>query len=196
VPEAGTVEGPLKLTALVRDNLGDPLQGVGVNFITEAGTLASEGRLVQTDADGRAIDTLSATKSQLDTIPTNIFNVGAETAGIGGSLLEDTFQIRIENSEPISAIECTIVDFTGREVDCTFTGRSICIGPDFPGFATTTFDWSALPQVPAPSAEDPVTDGESSATFFLTQSVAYRISLSVTDGCGTDSGDFDVNLTP
>jgi hypothetical protein len=195
IPEAGTVEGPLILTALVRDNLGDPLVNVGVNFITEAGRLASEGRLVSTDADGRAVDTLTATKSQLDTIPTNIFNVTAETAGLGGSILEDSFQIRIENSEPISAIECVITDSggAGGEVDCTFTGRSICFGPDFPGFPTTTFDWSAQPPAPSP-AEDPVTDGTSTAKFFLSMDVAYRISLLVTDGCGSDSGSFDVNL--
>jgi hypothetical protein len=199
VPEAGTVDGPLRLTALVRDNLGDPLKDVGVNFITEAGTLASEGRLVLTDADGRAIDSLVATKSQLDTIPTNIFNVTAETAGLGGSLLEDVFQVRIETSEPVAVIECLITDKTDREIECKFTGSTICFGA---GFARPEpeFDWSALAQIAGnPAVEQPLQDGGSTANFRLTHANQYRISLTVTDDCGSDTAsvqDESVNLTP
>ncbi len=195
VLEAGTLGDPLRLTALVRDNLGDPLEGVGVNFLAEAGTLASEGRLIDTDADGRAVDLLSATQAQLELIPGQVFTVSAETAGLGGNLLEDSFQVRIDNSEPIATFQCVNTDPAGAggEVDCTFTGRSICVEPDFPG-VQTVFLWSSA-QAPPAAPIPPVTNGNPTAKYFLTMDVNYTITLTVTDGCGTDMKNQVVNPT-
>jgi len=195
VLEAGTLATPLRLTALVRDNLGDPLEGVGVNFLAEAGTLASEGRLIDTDADGRAVDSLSATQAQLELIPGQVFTVRAETAGLGGSLLEDSFQVRIDNSEPIATFQCVVDDPTGvgGEVTCTFTGRSICVEPDFPG-VQTVYLWSSA-QAPTLPAIPPVANGNPTAKYLLTNDVNYTITLTVSDGCGSDSTNQIVNPT-
>ena len=120
IPEAG---GAISLTALVRDNLGDPLADVGVNFLTDAGNLDSQGRLINTDQDGQAFDTLSATEAQLETQGTGTFNVGAQTTGLGGTLLEQTFQVRIESSRPNAAFETASLG--GKRYRFTFTGSVV-----------------------------------------------------------------------
>jgi hypothetical protein len=95
VPDTG---GIIELVALVLDDLGDPAEGAGVNFITEAGDLASRG-LVLTDAEGIATDILTVTGEQLAALPADnnsTFTVTAEVAGSGGEVFDDTVTIRIE----------------------------------------------------------------------------------------------------
>ncbi len=121
----GTIEeagGSVELLALVRDNLGDPLEGAGVNFITNAGELASGGLILFTDASGAARDTLSANQAQLDVLGVNAsINVSAETAGIAGTILEDQVQIRIQSSAPVPDFSFQIQS-DGRTVNFTYTG--------------------------------------------------------------------------
>jgi len=132
----GTIEeagGSVGLLAIVRDNLGDPLAGAGVNFLTNAGELASGGLIVFTDSSGAARDTLVASQGQLDILGVGAaITVNAETAGIGGLLLRGTTTIRIQSSAPVA-----LFDFTeqadGRTVVFTFTGS---------GREPLTFAWT------------------------------------------------------
>jgi hypothetical protein len=183
IPEAGTGDAPLRLTALVRDNLGDPLQGVGVNFLTEAGTLSSEGRLIDTDVDGRAIDFLSASKDQLDAVPGTFFDVEAETAGLGGSLLLDSFRIQIESSDPVALFGCEVTNAAAREVRCTFTGRTLT------ACQPNSFRWTStrVTTPPTTTAEETFTGGDLFVVdfTFMTPDIPYRIRLELSDECGT-----------
>ncbi|HSL82840.1 MAG TPA: PKD domain-containing protein [Thermoanaerobaculia bacterium] len=91
VPETG---GTVQLLALVRDDQGQPLAGVAVNFQTDAGTLQSGGSFINTNAQGEARDTLGVTAGDLDGIAGNSFSVEAEAAS-GGGVQSDSSTIAI-----------------------------------------------------------------------------------------------------
>lgn len=81
VPESGAT---VSLLALVRDQDGEPLGGISVNFLAEIGALESGGAFIRTDADGQARDSLELTEGDLNSISGDSFTVTAEAAG-GGS---------------------------------------------------------------------------------------------------------------
>ena len=98
VPAEG---GSLDLIALVRDDGGSPSVGAGVNFLTDVGSLASGGRLIESDANGQAFDTLTVTQEELAAVATaNSFNVTAQVAGRGGTVLEDSRSVGIQGDRP------------------------------------------------------------------------------------------------
>jgi PKD repeat protein len=92
VPETG---GTVALLALVRDDQGQPLPGVSVNFSSEAGTLESGGEFVETDASGTARDVLTVTALDLQAVGDDSFEVTAEVGGVGG-VQTDTFEVGIQ----------------------------------------------------------------------------------------------------
>lgn len=92
IPQTG---GTLGLIALVRDDLGGPLEGATVNFSTAVGVLDSGGRVVETDATGTAIDRLTAGPGELEVAPGEDFEVTVETAGPDGGIVADTTRISI-----------------------------------------------------------------------------------------------------
>lgn len=49
------------IRAFVFNDIGQPQQGIGLRFITDAGSLASGGKIVKTDSRGEASDTLTVT---------------------------------------------------------------------------------------------------------------------------------------
>lgn len=91
VPETG---GTVQLLALVRDDQGQPLAGVAVNFQADVGTLQSGGSFINTNAQGEARDTLSVSAGDLDGVAGNSFTVEAEAAS-GGGVQSDTANISI-----------------------------------------------------------------------------------------------------
>jgi hypothetical protein len=91
VPETG---GSIALLALVRDDQGQPLAGVSVNFQAAVGRLQSGGSFITTNAQGEARDTLSVTAGDLDGVAGDSFSVGAEAAA-GGGVQSDTATISI-----------------------------------------------------------------------------------------------------
>ena len=176
VPEAGT-ESPVILTALVRDNLGDPLEGVGVNFLTEVGDLASGGVIVRTNADGVATDSLTATLEQLETLGSQTvrtFDVTAQTIGIGATLLEDVAAIRVEESRPTADFECEMVGNVGTTYECRFTGTLVSSDNEFDWFITGPRPSNATER-DAPNAGDTLTH-----TFSANDSI-YDVRLTVKD---------------
>lgn len=79
-----TEDGEVSLLALVRDQQGQPLASIPVNFQTQAGVLASEGAFVETDAAGQARDTLRVTESDLTSVNADNFEVSVEASGMSG----------------------------------------------------------------------------------------------------------------
>jgi hypothetical protein len=91
--------GTVSLLALVRDDEGRPLQGAGVNFQTELGTLDSRGAIRNTHANGQASDTLRVSAEDIEASPSPSFSVTA-TVGNEGGTASDTATIRILTLEP------------------------------------------------------------------------------------------------
>jgi hypothetical protein len=130
VPQEG---GSIELIALVLDNAFEPLEGAGVNFITEVGTLASRG-LVLTDADGVATDILTVTSSQIAAAAnTSFFDVSAEVEGIGS----DPVRIRIEGVTSLTLVK--EVDNAGGGTATSTQWELTATGPSpFSGFGTAS----------------------------------------------------------
>lgn len=91
VPETG---GTISLLALVRDDEGQPLASVSVNFETDVGTLQSGGSFITTNAQGEARDTLTLTSGDLNGVAGDTFSVGVEAAA-GGDVRSDSAEISI-----------------------------------------------------------------------------------------------------
>lgn len=107
--------GVVTLSALVRDDFGDALVNEGVNFISDAGSLASGGGLVFTDGVGQAFDTLTITEADLAALPagTTGIEVIAEVAGSGGTLISsDPEIIRLQTEIPIAGFDTDINGLT------------------------------------------------------------------------------------
>jgi hypothetical protein len=81
VPESGAM---VQLLALVRDQDGEPLAEIAVNFRAQLGTLASGGSFIRTNSAGEASDTLTVTEGDLNSIGGDEFNVSVQAAGGGG----------------------------------------------------------------------------------------------------------------
>jgi hypothetical protein len=111
VPETG---GAVELLALVRDDQGQPLAGASVNFATDAGTLASGGGFLLSDANGEAEDVLTVTALELQAVGGDSFDVTAEVGGTGG-VQSDSFSIGIQRPPRASftfSINGFVVAFT------------------------------------------------------------------------------------
>jgi hypothetical protein len=130
VPQEG---GSIELVALVLDNAFEPLEGAGVNFITEVGTLASRG-LVLTDASGVATDILTVTSSQIAAAAnTSFFTVSAEVEGIES----DPVTIRIEGITSLTLVK--EVDNAGGGTGTSTQWELAATGPSpFSGFGTAS----------------------------------------------------------
>ena len=76
--------GTITLRAVVRDDQGQPLPGVPVNFQSDVGTLNSGGAFVETNSNGIATDRLTVTETDLDFVTGTSFSVTAEASAAGG----------------------------------------------------------------------------------------------------------------
>lgn len=114
VPASG---GSIGLTALVRTDGGRPSRDAQVNFITQVGSLVSGGKLLATDGQGQAFDTLSASEEDLRAFGLNVFSVSAETTGSGGEILTDTRTVNVQSTGPTA--DFTSTRTTGTTVQFT-----------------------------------------------------------------------------
>ncbi len=174
VPETG---GTLTLLALVEDDNGEPLEGVGVNFVTEVGTLASGGGLVRSNANGEATDRLTVTPENLTSLPTTAtsFTVTGRTVLLDGTEATATFEVGIERAAPRADFT-----FTVNNLDVTFANASTGEEPltflwDF-GDGTTSTERN--PSVKTYAAPD-----------------TYQVSLTATNVLGSDTITKSVTVT-
>ncbi len=118
-----TEGGTINLFALVRDNLGDPLAGAAVNFLTDLGRLASGGSAIFTDERGEARDLITVDSVDTAGLGGTTFCIRAQTAGFAGVVLEAVETVRIQSLVPVASF--TVSDpspFVGQTINLTFTG--------------------------------------------------------------------------
>lgn len=88
----------IQLLALLRDDQGQPLPDVPVNFSTEVGSLESGGAFIETNAQGEARDTLRVSEGDINSVSGDSFTVSVEAGtggGEGGGLRTDEVTISI-----------------------------------------------------------------------------------------------------
>ena len=90
--------GTATLRAPARDGQGDPISGVSVVFATEAGSLASGGSIVRTEADGTAADTLTLGEPEAEGLAGSSFEVSAEAVH-AGTTVTATATIHVEAAD-------------------------------------------------------------------------------------------------
>ena len=167
--------GSIQLLALVQDDVGVPVAGAPVNFSTDIGNLASAGGIVRTNAAGEAIDTLSVTSNDLTAVGGNSFNTSASTIGFDGSVLTDTFVVRVQSDAPFASFT-----FAADGLQVTFTNTST-------GQEPLTFDWS-FGDGSNSSVRNPV------HTYALAGT--YTVTLTVTNSVGSDQSQQSVTVAP
>ncbi len=133
VPESG---GNVSLLALVRDDQGQPLAGVPVNFSTDVGTLKSGGAFVDTNSQGQARDTLVIDEGDIQSVTGDNFSVSVE-ASAGGSVQSDQISLSILR-RPLAAFSFTRNQLSVSFMD-TSTGNPTSWLWDFGDGATSTF---------------------------------------------------------
>jgi len=110
--------GTVTLLALVRDDSGQPLAGVQVNFGADVGTLASGGGPITTDANGQATDHLTVRSTDLPGSLSS-FMVKASVAAGSATLSSGTFTIQVRRSGAASiSLQATppSIDATGGTI--------------------------------------------------------------------------------
>jgi hypothetical protein len=168
VPESG---GILELLALVRDDQGQPLPEASVNFTADAGTLASGGSFLLSDAAGEARDTLTVTAEQLLAVGGDSFEVSAEVGGVGG-VVADIFAVAIQRP-PTASFTFSRVDNTVAFTD-TSTG-----GP-------TSWQWN-FGDGNSSTQQNPV-------NTYAVGGQSYIVTLTVTNAVGTDTANATVAI--
>ena len=166
----------LDLLALVRDDTGAPLGGSVVNFRPDIGTLGSRGGPVTTDDQGRAIDTLQITPSNLSVLTEPFFTVSAETATEGGSLTDDLFNVLISGVPADLTLQAT--PSTVTEEGGTVTLLALVV--DGAGIQLEGVRVTFLTNLGSLSSGFATTDSEGSAEVLLTLTAADISSLGAT----------------
>lgn len=146
--------GSVRLLAIVRDDTGEPLADAAVNFQTDVGVLASQGRVLRTNSSGQVTDTLLVQESDLTSLSATEFNVTA-VVGAGNTTQSDTARILISSCIPtvsftVQAVgslkaQVTSSTVTGREpVTLVWDKESDSVDDDeFTGQRTPTFTYSS-----------------------------------------------------
>jgi hypothetical protein len=142
VPESGST---VSLLALVRDDQGQPLAGVSVNFTTDVGTLTSGGAFLTTNSQGEARDTLRLLEADLNTVATDSFEVSVEAAS-GEGIQTDAATISILR-KPVADFDTEV---NGRTVSFrdTSTGNPTSWQWDF-NFRNNNFTVDSTSQNPS-----------------------------------------------
>lgn len=158
IPETG---GSVTLLAVVRDEQGQPLPGVTVNFTTQVGRLSSGGAFVTTNSIGQATDNLSVDESDIEALPAsaNQFDV---TVSAGGST-SATFQVLLESPILEADFVADVVDSTAFIVQFTDLTRG----------EPTSWLWSF---------GDGTTSREQNPRHRYNAANAYSVTLQVTRG--------------
>jgi len=150
----------VKLLALVRDARGLPLQGAGVNFVTQYGILESGGRLVSTNAQGEAKDTLTIRSTDLTNEPPSI-QVTAQTADSAGAIVSSNFDIQVRTNR--LQVSFTVTRISDRRVKFNSTVSG--------GSGSYRYSWDFGDNTPSNAIPDPEHTYASDGNFFVTLTV-------------------------
>jgi hypothetical protein len=167
IPETG---GSVGLLALVRNTQGAPLANAAVNFTTEVGTLASGGSIKFTDSRGEVRDTLQVTQANLDAIAEDRFDVSAQVGGSGGTLISDSFEVRVQRAAPVASF---VVHRGGNATSVFFENTTT-------GTEPITYAWDFQGDgIIDSTVKDPVFDYGSGGS--------YTVRLTATNSSGSDT---------
>ncbi len=167
--------GTLHLIALVRDAQGNPVPDSPVNFSTQAGTLASGGGFVYTDATGTATDTLKVSSGDLVNQTGTSFNVSVQ--GATGSAV--TFAVSI--ARPPKA------NFTANVVSGSLTVSFTDTSTNNPTSWLWNFGDGTQSTEESPVHTYTLTNGGTSQTF--------AVSLTATNGAGSNTFSETITVT-
>lgn len=104
----GPSGGEVDLLAVVRDDAGQLLQNLAVNFLTTAGTLESRGDPLLTNEAGRVSDRLTVTELDIIALDTGLVTVTANAATAEGeSLLEASTDIGVRGLSSSISLQVT-----------------------------------------------------------------------------------------
>lgn len=170
--------GTVSLLALVRDDEGRPLQGAGVNFQTELGTLDSRGAIRNTNANGQVTDTLRVSSADIDATPSPSFMVTA-TVGNEGGTASDSQTIRIVRDVPVIRFFPTAAG-----------GNRVFFRNETTGSEPITFEWD-FENDDAPDS----TDREPTHVYGSPGSVTVRLDAENSAGSDTVICEIDVPIT-
>ena len=161
--------GRVKLLALVKDDIGLGVQGAGVNFVSEAGTLASGGGVLRTDAGGQVEDSLTLTVQDIDALGTRTFRVQAFSTDSTGVEISASFTVSVQTGAPIASF--TFVA----------TGLSVQFQNQSTGDQPLSYLWSFGDQTTPPNQT------LASPTHVYNTAGTYNVKLTVTNAVGTDA---------
>lgn len=161
--------GTLKLVALVKDDVGLGVQGAGVNFTSQAGTLASGGGVLLTNSGGQAEDSLTLTVQDINALGSRTFQVSAFSTDSAGAEISDTFTVSVQTGAPIA--EFTFVD---NLLTVQFTNQST-------GDQPLSYLWDFGDGTTPPYRTD------ANPTHTYGNPGTFNVKLTVTNAVGTDS---------
>jgi hypothetical protein len=161
--------GTLKLLALVKDDIGLGVQGAGVNFVSQAGTLASGGGVLRTDSGGQAEDSLRLTVQDIDALGSRTFKVQAFSTDSTGAQISAEFTVSVQTGAPIGSF--TFVA----------TGLSVQFQNQSTGDQPLSYLWDFGDQTTPPNQT------VTSPTHVYNTAGTYNVKLTVTNSVGTDA---------
>ncbi len=161
--------GTLQLSALVKDDIGLGVQGAGVNFVSQAGTLASGGGVLRTDSGGQAVDKLTLTVQDIDALGSRTFLVEAFSTDSTGAQISANFTVSVQTGAPIASY--TFVA----------TGLSVQFQNQSTGDQPLSYLWIFGDQTTPPNQT------VASPTHVYNTAGTYNVQLTVTNAVGTDS---------
>ena len=161
--------GEITVFATVFDDIGDTVEGVGVNFGSDIGTPQSAGRQQFTDADGVATDVVVVTALDIEAVPNlTSFQVTATAPGLGG-FVEGSATVAVATSVGslfLEVIPGTIDCETPGSVELRTTVLDETNNPNEGVNVNFSFNSTLMPGVISPVAVLTGTDGI--ARSFLT----------------------------
>jgi len=167
--------GHIQLLALVRDAQGNPVPASPVSFTAEAGTLASRGGFVLTDATGAAHDVLTVTANDLINQTGSSFSVGVQ--GSTGAAV--SFAINIARA-PVASFTAQV---TNGNLSVSFTDTST----NHPTSWNWDFGDTASPSNHS-TVENPAHTFTAAGTYIVTLTAANAVGSGQTSQAITVTG--------